>query len=62
MRYYLTVIAPNGRDILFAGNSPAREEIAECAREAKRRRPTAKVLIRTPFGKITEWPWARGTQ
>ena len=58
MLWYLTVIDANGRDILFAGNSPNAEEIADCAREAKRRRPSAKVLVRSPLGTVTEWPWA----
>ena len=60
MLWYLTVIDANGRDILFTGDSPNAEEIADCAREAKRRRPSAKVLVRSPLGTVTEWPWAGG--
>jgi hypothetical protein len=55
MHWQLTVIDPNGKDVLFAGNSPDPDEIAECATKAKRLRPAAKVLVRNPVENVVEW-------
>lgn len=56
MEWHITVIAADGSTVLFAGHTEDRAEAEAVATEAKRRRPTAKVLFREPFGKITEWP------
>ena len=55
MTWYLTVIAADGQTLLFAGNTHDRAEAMACAAEAKRRRPSAKVLVRDPFQRLYEW-------
>jgi hypothetical protein len=56
MDWQLTVIADDGKTVLFTGSSRDRAEIERVAAEAHRRRPGSRVMIRSPFGgAVTDW-------
>ena len=54
MKYFITVIAPDGT-VLFGGNTRDRDELEAVAREVRKLRPNAKIFLRSPFGQVTEF-------
>jgi len=53
MVWHLTVIENDV--VLFGGHTPSEDEALECAKEARRRRPGARILIRYPMGPLVEY-------
>jgi hypothetical protein len=49
MKWYLTVVAQDGT-VLFGGNTPSRDEVMQCAQEARRLPPDSRIYIRPPMG------------
>ena len=53
MKWYITVMTADGREVLFNGVSRDDDEIAQVAAEARRRRPDAQIWIKPPMGRPT---------
>jgi len=54
MRYFITVLAPDGA-VLFGGSTRDANELEAVAAEARKLRPAAKILLRNPVGEVVEF-------
>jgi hypothetical protein len=54
MTFYIKVIAPDGM-VLFGGSTRDVQELEAVAAEARRLRPTARILLRHPMGEVVEF-------
>ena len=53
MKYVIKIVEAG--EVLFGGSTLDRQELYEVATEARRLRPTARILLRSPWGEIVEY-------
>jgi len=50
--WHVTVLSADGLTLLWHGNPASRAEAEALAAEARRRRPDARILLRSPYDRI----------